>query len=130
MCIRDSTYGGLLGLFLLTKINRKFNSISLIVGLISSLLIVFYLKQVGLAWTWFILASVMVNIIMAFISEAILKPTVTKISIVLVFLISVSVFYSSFFMPNHPKEKYPDSELIASIELILQMPHFQTKISW
>ena len=34
--IASFTYGGLLGLFLLTKINRKFNSISLIVGLISS----------------------------------------------------------------------------------------------
>ena len=37
--IASFTYGGLLGLFLLTKINRKFNSISLIVGLISSLLL-------------------------------------------------------------------------------------------
>ena len=113
--IASFTYGGLLGLFILSKLNRKFSSLSLIVGLVSSCLIVFYLKHIGLAWTWFILASVMVNITMAYISEAFLKPTVTKISAVLVFLISVSVFYSSFFMPNHPKEEYPDSKLIASI---------------
>ncbi|MBT6417595.1 MAG: hypothetical protein HOK07_03780 [Candidatus Marinimicrobia bacterium] len=31
------------------------------VGLISSLLIVFYLKQVGIAWTWFIGISVVTN---------------------------------------------------------------------
>ncbi len=78
--IASFTYGGLLGLFILSKLNRKFSSLSLIVGLVSSCLIVFYLKHIGLAWTWFILASVMVNITMAYISEAFLKPTVTKIS--------------------------------------------------
>ena len=60
--IASFTYGGLLGLFLLSKINRKFHSISLITGLIASFLIVFYLKQIGLTWTWFIGISVIVNI--------------------------------------------------------------------
>ena len=59
--IASFTYGGLLGLFLLSKINRKFHSISLITGLIASFLIVFYLKQIGIAWTWFIGIAVLVN---------------------------------------------------------------------
>ena len=69
--IASFTYGGLLGLFILSKLKRKFSSLSLIVGLVSSCLIVFYLKHIGLAWTWFILASVMVNIIMSLIMSLI-----------------------------------------------------------
>jgi hypothetical protein len=38
-------------------------------GLIASLLIVFYLKQIGIAWTWFVGISVMVNISITFIIE-------------------------------------------------------------
>ena len=76
--IASFTYGGLLGLFLLTKINRKFNSISLIVGLISSLLIVFYLKQVGLAWTWFIMISVLVNVCITFLVDIFIGGSFSK----------------------------------------------------
>ena len=59
--IASFTYGGLLGLFLLSKINRKFHPISLVAGLVASLLIVFYLNQIGIAWTWFIGIAVVVN---------------------------------------------------------------------
>ena len=57
--IASFTYGGLLGLFLLSRLDRNINKYSLTLGLISSLLIVFYLKMVGLSWTWFILVSVL-----------------------------------------------------------------------
>ena len=67
--IASFTYGGLLGLFLLSKIDQSFCTESLIMGLILSCLIVFYLKQLGLAWTWFILASVIVNILVTIISD-------------------------------------------------------------
>jgi len=71
--IASFTYGGLLGLFLLSKIDRQFHSISLIVGLVASLLVVFYLKQIGLAWTWFIGISVMVNIGVTFLVDSVLS---------------------------------------------------------
>ncbi len=61
--IASFTYGGLLGLFLLSKMDRQFHSTSLILGLIASLLVVFYLKQIGLAWTWFIGISVITNVL-------------------------------------------------------------------
>tara|TARA_Y100001970_G_C14247215_1_gene869155 strand:- start:100 stop:1377 length:1278 start_codon:yes stop_codon:yes gene_type:complete len=67
--IASFTYGGLLGLFILSKFNKEFNSISLIIGLVCSLLIVFYLKYLGIAWTWFILISVIVNITITIIVE-------------------------------------------------------------
>ena len=63
--IASFTYGGLLGLFLLSRLDRKFNKYSLLLGLVSSFLIVFYLKLIGLSWTWFILVSVVTNIVIA-----------------------------------------------------------------
>ncbi len=43
LTIASFTYGGLLGLFLLSKLNQSFQPTSLIIGLISSCLIVFFL---------------------------------------------------------------------------------------
>ena len=63
--IASFTYGGLLGLFLLSKMKLKFHSSSLIAGLVSSLGIVFYLKHIGIAWTWFIGLSVIMNMIIS-----------------------------------------------------------------
>ena len=71
--IASFTYGGLLGLFLLSKFDQSFPTASLIVGLILSCLIVFYLKQIGLAWTWFILVSVTVNIMVTMILDRVLR---------------------------------------------------------
>ncbi|MEO2185672.1 MAG: sodium:solute symporter [bacterium] len=59
--IASFTYGGLLGLFLLSCMKRSFRSESLIVGLVASFGIVFYLNQIGIAWTWFIGVAVVVN---------------------------------------------------------------------
>ena len=70
--IASFTYGGLLGLFLLSKIKRDVHPVSLIVGLISSLLIVFYLKQIGLAWTWFIAISIVVFMSITLVIERVL----------------------------------------------------------
>ena len=67
--IASFTYGGLLGLFLLSKINRKFHPTSLVTGLIASFLIVFYLKQIGIAWTWFIGIAVVVNFTVTYIVD-------------------------------------------------------------
>ena len=70
--IASFTYGGLLGLFLLSKMKQKFHSSSLIAGLVSSLVIVFYLKHIGIAWTWFIGLSVIMNMIISIIIEKII----------------------------------------------------------
>jgi len=73
LTIASFTYGGLLGLFLLSKLDASFHQTSLILGLISSCLIVFYLKQIGLAWTWFILVSVFVNVGITMVSERVIR---------------------------------------------------------
>jgi Na+/proline symporter len=61
--IASFTYGGLLGLFLLSKSKRNFHPASLGTGLVASMGIVFVLKFLGLAWTWYILVSVLVNLL-------------------------------------------------------------------
>ncbi len=61
--IASFTYGGLLGLFLLSKSKRAFHPASLGIGLVASMGIVFLLKFFGLAWTWYITVSVLVNIL-------------------------------------------------------------------
>ena len=61
--IASFTYGGLLGLFLLSKSKRAFHPASLGIGLVASMGIVFLLKFLGLAWTWYISVSVLVNIL-------------------------------------------------------------------
>ncbi len=71
--IASFTYGGLLGLFILSKMNKNFKQISLIIGLISSFLVVFYLKHLGISWTWFIAISVLVNVTFTNFSERFFK---------------------------------------------------------
>ncbi|NTW53580.1 MAG: sodium:solute symporter [Chlorobaculum sp.] len=70
--IASFTYGGLLGLFLLSKSSRHFRPQSLIAGLLASMAVVFLLKFLGLAWTWYIAVSVTLNILTTIGVEAIL----------------------------------------------------------
>jgi SSS family transporter len=71
--VASFTYGGLLGLFLLSKFNTKIHPASAIIGLIGSLAIVLYLKTTGIGWTWFIGFAVITNLVLAFLSHFIIK---------------------------------------------------------
>jgi len=63
--IASFTYGGLLGLFLLSKSKKELHTISLATGLVASMTTVFILKFMGLAWTWYIAVSTLVNIVVS-----------------------------------------------------------------
>ncbi|MFH2002644.1 MAG: sodium:solute symporter [Planctomycetota bacterium] len=71
--IASFTYGGLLGLFLLSRSKRTFHAPSLIFGLVSSLLLVLYMKHLGMAWTWFIGAGAAANWILSHLMETALR---------------------------------------------------------
>ena len=71
--IASFTYGGLLGLFLLSRFKTNFHNSSLICGLIFSFLIVFYLKSIELPWTWFIAFSVSANIFITILCESTIR---------------------------------------------------------
>jgi len=76
--IASFTYGGLLGLFLLSKSKRNFHPASLGIGLISSMAVVFVLKNSGLAWTWYILVSVSLNILVVFIMDMLVRTVIPE----------------------------------------------------
>ena len=67
--IASFTYGGLLGLFLLSKSKRQFHVLSLSLGLLASLGTVLVLVYLNFAWTWYIAFSVMVNIAVTLLVE-------------------------------------------------------------
>ena len=62
--IASFTYGGLLGLFFLSKINLKINPLYPPLGLVSSMILVFFLDSWGFAWTWFVLISSLANVLL------------------------------------------------------------------
>ncbi|MCJ7801386.1 MAG: sodium:solute symporter, partial [Candidatus Marinimicrobia bacterium] len=67
------TNGGLLSLFILSKMKREFSPVSIAIGLVFSILTVLVLKYFGLAWTWYIFFAVIVNISIAYILDSIIK---------------------------------------------------------
>ncbi len=71
--IASFTYGGLLSLFILSKMKRKFSQVSIAVGLIFSILTVLVLRYFGLAWTWHIVFAVIINICITYILDNIIK---------------------------------------------------------
>uniref|UniRef100_Q3AU52 Sodium:solute symporter family protein n=1 Tax=Chlorobium chlorochromatii (strain CaD3) TaxID=340177 RepID=Q3AU52_CHLCH len=64
--IASFTYGGLLSLFLLSRSSRAFHPVSLAVGFLASMAVVVLLKYVGLAWSWYILLSVLLNVLLVY----------------------------------------------------------------
>lgn len=60
--IASFTYGGLLSLFILSRSSKTFSTTQLIIGLLGSLGIVSLLQYLGVAWTWYIGAAVILNL--------------------------------------------------------------------
>lgn len=75
--IASFTYGGLLGLFLLSKTEHAYRPASLVAGLVASMLVVFLLRFFGLAWTWYIAISVAVNLLTTTGVNAILSSRIS-----------------------------------------------------
>ncbi len=67
--IASFTYGGLLALFLISRMDRSFHPLNVGIGLLGGLGMVFLLKFVGLAWTWFVGLSALTTILLTFVSE-------------------------------------------------------------
>ena len=77
--IASFTCGGLLSLFLISKIDRDFGTISISAGLVFSIIAVLVLKYIGLAWTWFIAISVVANIVIVYVIDVYMKKYFKKI---------------------------------------------------
>ena len=71
--IATFTYGGLLGIFLISHINDRINSIQIVIGLISSIISVILLLEQEIAWTLYILISLITFIVTSHLSYFIFK---------------------------------------------------------
>jgi len=67
--IASYTYGGLLSLFILSKLQISISGWAVISGLTMSIAVVFLLQNLGLAWTWFIGISILTNLITVFLVQ-------------------------------------------------------------
>jgi len=63
--IASYTYGGLLGLFLLGRLEEEIHPAALISGLLGAAAMVLWLRSMGIAWTWWILAATLFNMALA-----------------------------------------------------------------
>ncbi|MCH7573497.1 MAG: sodium:solute symporter [Candidatus Marinimicrobia bacterium] len=59
--IASYTYGGLLGLFLLGRFKGDFHPATLIAGLLAAAAVVLWLRNMGIAWTWYIVVATAAN---------------------------------------------------------------------
>jgi len=71
--IASYTYGGLLGLFILSLTKKSFTPASLITGLIGGLSVAFLLKHHQIAWTWYVAFGASSNVIIAYCTENLFK---------------------------------------------------------
>ena len=97
--IASFTYGILLSLFILVKINKKFSNFSLLAGMVIGFLSVLMSSFYGVAWTLLILIAFFINISTVFIIYF-LQNKLSKSSRYLVLMILLQIF-SIFFIFNY-----------------------------
>ena len=76
--IASFTYGSLLSLFLLSKFSKKLDNSIILIGYLCGILSVFYFIKLDVAWTYFIIGSVVVNISIVMFLDQILHNSRTK----------------------------------------------------
>ena len=84
--IASFTYGGMLSLFLISFSKNNYNTHNLIFGFICSIITVFILEWFSIAWTWFILSAVAVNLITVYFIHNINWTKITILGCILLFL--------------------------------------------
>ena len=60
--IASFTYGSLLSLFLLSRFAKNIDNQSIFIGFVSGIIVVFYFIKFDIAWTYYILGSVIMNL--------------------------------------------------------------------
>jgi solute:Na+ symporter, SSS family len=98
--IASFTYAGLLGLFLMSRLNRQFDKWSLFIGLLSSILTTLYLQSISFNWTWYILFGVIINIAVTFLIDIFVKSKFVKKIILLVVVFGILSILKQFLYPE------------------------------
>ena len=91
--IASFTYGSLLSFFVLSKFKQKFDSSIVFVGYFFGIIIVFYLMKFKIAWTFYIISSVILNIGIVIILNAFKKIKIIKyIFVLLALFLTIPLF--------------------------------------
>ena len=89
--IASFTYGSLLSFFILSKFNTKFQNTNVILGYISGILSCFYFMKFGIAWTFYILGSISVNLLVVFLLERLRKVLVMRDMVIFSIIVFSSI---------------------------------------
>jgi len=87
--IASFTYGSLLSFFILSKFKEKFETSFVIIGYIFGILTVFYFIKFDVAWTFYILGSVVMNVLFVVTLHNTKKYNIFKYLAVLLIIISL-----------------------------------------
>ena len=90
--IASFTYGVLLSFFILSKLG-KFKTENIIIGYLSGIVTVFIFTKIGIAWTFYILGSVFINIMVVLLLEYVNKFLFVR-DIVITLIISITILLS------------------------------------
>ena len=90
--IASFTYGVLLSFFILSKLG-KFKTENIIIGYLSGIVTVFIFTKIGIAWTFYILGSVFINIMVVLLLEYVNKFLFVR-DIVITLIISIIILLS------------------------------------
>jgi len=115
--IASFTYGSLLSLFLLSKLYDTIDKGIVAIGYFSGILTVFYFIRLDIAWTYYILGSVIVNILIVAIIKALNDFLLKKIDggaiiVKAIFSLLLIIFTISLVLANQNKKKDLNTRII------------------
>ena len=108
--IASFTYGSLLSLFLLAKFSKNINTQSIFIGFISGIVVVFYFIKFDIAWTYYILGSVIINLSVVMLLKY-FNYLIFRVITALIILCSCVPLLLSNEKPNYQKTKILDYEV-------------------
>ena len=91
--IASFTYGSLLSLFLVAKLYKKISTNIILTGFLFGILVVFYFMKYDIPWTYYILGSVLTNLLIIFILQNLNHSLVNKFSFIALILSLIPLFY-------------------------------------
>jgi len=90
--IASFTYGSLLSLFLLSKVKKKIDNNNICIGFVFGIIVVFYLMKLNIAWTFYILISVISNLTVVLFLQTFNYYFMRIIFVTIIFLSLIPIF--------------------------------------
>jgi len=111
--IASFTYGSLLSLFLLSRFAKNIDNQSIFIGFVSGIIVVFYFIKFDIAWTYYILGSVIMNLSVVILLKY-FSHFIIRIIAILIILLSCIPLLLSNEEQSYQKTKILDYNMKAS----------------